>query len=191
MLRSTFASKTSRNPPLCAIEEERLDLVHPDAPPDQCTTEGFSPSSDTSSTAGEPVGGVTPPQGLTAATPFAQSSDTFVPDGAERLSKQIPPAPPTVQTTPFSVDALKLPSVQAEEDSPTLSKRIGQEPHATSGNVREPQQRPFQANASPPRVLKLQPQRDKYLDGCRTEKTAPPVIRSPRNRPPHTLTPRQ
>ena len=131
-LRSTFASKTVRSPPLCAIEEEHPNLAHPDAPPDRCVAKDFSPSSDTSSAAGEPVGSVTPPQGLTAATPFAQSRDTFVPDGAERLSKQIPPAPPTVLTTPFSVDPLKLPSTQGEEDSPT---RIGQEPLATSRNV--------------------------------------------------------
>ena len=42
-IRSTFASKTGRNPPLCAIEEERLDLAHPDAPPDWCMAKGFLP----------------------------------------------------------------------------------------------------------------------------------------------------
>ena len=134
-VRSTFASKTNRNPPLCTVEEERLDLAHPDASSDPCTAKGFSPSSDTSPAAGEPVGGVTSPQGLTAATPLAQSRGTLVLEGADCLSKQIPRAPPTVLTIHFSVDALKLPSVQANEYSPTLPRRIGQEPRAASSNV--------------------------------------------------------
>ena len=143
----------------------------------------FSPSADVSSAAGEPVGGATPPQGLTAATPFVQSRDTFVPDGAERLSKQIPPAPPTVLTTPFSVDPLKLPSVQAGEGSPTLSRRIGLELLAASRNVSRATTAAIPGECVPTSGTEIAAPAGQYLVGCRTGKTVPPDIRSARNAP--------
>ena len=48
--------------------------------------------------------------------------------------KETPPAAPTVLTTPSFVDPPETPSAQAEEDSPTLSRRTDQEPPAASRN---------------------------------------------------------
>ena len=134
-LRSTSAYKTGRNLPLDVIDEECLYLANPDVPSDQREAKGLSPATDVPPVADEPIGNGSPPQGSTAATPFALKRDTHVPEGTRSSGpdKETPPAPPTLLTTPFFVDPLETPSVQAD-DSPTLSRRTGQEPPAASRN---------------------------------------------------------
>ena len=133
-LRSTSACTTGRNQPLSVIGEESLDLANPDVLSDQREAYGFSPATDVPPAAEEPLGVGFSPQGSAAATPFALRRDTHVPEGTKSCGtdKESPPAPPTVLTTPFFVDPLETPSAQAEDDSPTLSRRIGQEPPAAS-----------------------------------------------------------
>ena len=157
-LRSTSAYKTGRNLPLDVIDEECLYLANPDVPSDQREAKGLSPATDVPPVADEPIGNGSPPQGSTAATPFALKRDTHVPEGTRSSGpdKETPPAPPTLLTTPFFVDALKTPSEQAGDDLPTLSRRTGQGPLPLPEiyiKIRESQQRPSQANASPPRAL--------------------------------------
>ena len=84
----------------------------------------------------EPAADGSPPQGSTAATPFARNRETLIPDRARSggPEEETRPAPPTVLTTSFSVDPLKSTSTQAEDNLPTLSKRTGQEPSAASRN---------------------------------------------------------
>ena len=108
----------------------------PDIPSDQREAKGFSPATDVPPAANEPIRGGSSPQGSTAATSFALKRDTHVPEGTKSCGtdKETPPAPPTVLTTPFFVDPLETPSAQAEDDSPTLSRRTGQEPPAASRN---------------------------------------------------------
>ena len=126
-LRPTSAYKTGRNLPLNFIDEECVDLANPDIPSDQREAKGISPATDVPPVADEPIRGGSPPQGSTAATSFALKRDTHVPDGTRSggTDKETPPAPPTVLTTPFFVDALVTPSAQADDDSPTLSRRTG------------------------------------------------------------------
>ena len=157
-LRSTSACKTGRNLPLNVIDEECLDLTNPDIPSDQREAKGFPPATDVPPATDEPIGDGCPPQGSIAATPFALKRDTHEPEGTRSggTDKETPPAPSTVLTTPFFVDALKTPSEQAGDDLPTLSRRTGQGPlplPEINIKIRESQQRPSQANASPPRAL--------------------------------------
>ena len=156
-LRSTSACKTGRNLPLNAIDEECLDLANPDVPSDQREAKGFSPATDVPPAAEEPLGVGFSPQGSAAATPFALRRDTHVPEGTRSggTDKETPPAPPTVLATPFFVDPLKTPSAQAEDDSPGGPGPV-RSPlplPEIDRKIREPQQRPSQVNASPPRAL--------------------------------------
>ena len=107
-LRLTSACKTGRNLPLSVIDEECLDLANPDVLFDQHEAMGFSPATDVPRAADEPIGDGSPPQGSTAATPFARNRDTLVPGGTRSggLDEETPPVPPTVLTKPFFVDAL-------------------------------------------------------------------------------------
>ena len=102
-LRSTSACKTGRNLPLSTIDGECLDLANPDVSSNQREAKGFSPATDVPPAADESVGDGFPPQGLTAATPFARNRDTLVPDGAKTgsLREQTPAALLTVLTTSF------------------------------------------------------------------------------------------
>ena len=135
-LRSTSACKTGRNLPLSVIDEECLDLTTPDVPSHQRNAKGFSPATDVPPAADGRVGNVSPPQGSTAATPCARNRGTLVTEGTRSggTDKETPPAPPTVLTTPLFVDALETPSAQAEDVSPTLFRRTGQERPAASRN---------------------------------------------------------
>ena len=135
-LRSTSACKTGRNLPLSVIDEECLDLATLDVHSDQRDAKVF-PRPPTFRRRPTPVGDGSPPQRSAADTPFARNRDTRVPDRARSggPEEEISPAPPTVLATPFFVGPLKSPSsAQAEDDSPTLSRRTGQEPSAASRN---------------------------------------------------------
>ena len=165
-LRSTSACKTGRNVPLSVVDEKCLDLIHPDVPADRRDAKGFSPVTDVPPTADEPVGHGSPPQHSTAPTLFARNCDTLIPEGTRSggPEEDTDLASPTLLTTPFFVDALKSASAQAKKDSPTLSRQTGQEPLlllAITVMIREPQQRPSQANASPYWALNMAPQQDK------------------------------
>ena len=83
-LRSAPASKTDRDPPLGAIDEEILGFAYLDAPSDRRTANDISLASGSPPATIEPAGGVFPPQGINAAAPFAHKRDTVVPDAAWR-----------------------------------------------------------------------------------------------------------
>ena len=138
-LRSTSACKIGRNLPLNIIDEECLDLANPEIPFDQHEAKGFSPVADVPPAADELTGDGSPPQDSRTATPFALKRETHVPKGTRTggADKEIPPDPPRVLTTPFFVDALETPSVQADDDSPTLSNLAGQKPPSASRNRHE------------------------------------------------------
>jgi len=62
--------------------------------------------------------------------------DTHVPEGTKLggTDKRDPLVPTTVLTSPFFVDPPETPSAQAQDDSPTSSRRTGQEPPVASRN---------------------------------------------------------
>ena len=130
------SDKIVRNLPLNLVDEDCPDVANPDIPSDQREAKGCSPAADVPPAADEPIGGGSPPKGSTAATPFALKYDNHVPEGTRSggKDKETPPAPPTVLPTPFFVDALETPPAQTDNDSPTLSRRTGQELPVASRN---------------------------------------------------------